>query len=209
MEGGLKNQRVVVVGGGHNGLTAACYLAGAGLAVTVLERLDHTGGAAVSKEIFPGVDVRLSRYAYLVSLVPKKIIEDLGLSLELISRPVSSYTPNTLDGGLSGLLVERPVGAKTYESFEQITNDPKEADRWVELYSEIEKVAQVLAPTLLEPLQTKEQLRELVLAKAWRANLAADVRTTHWGDDQRTSCPRLNTRRSGYRCPDRHLRRLG
>jgi len=165
MEGGLKNQRVVIVGGGHNGLTAACYLAGAGLEVTVLERLDHTGGAAVSKEIFPGVDVRLSRYAYLVSLLPRKIIEDLGLSLELISRPVSSYTPNTLDGGQSGLLVERPVGAKTYESFEQITGDAKEADRWVELYSEIEQVAQVLAPTLLEPLQPKGQLREMVIAK--------------------------------------------
>jgi len=165
MEGGLKNQRVVIVGGGHNGLTAACYLAGAGLEVTVLERLDHTGGAAVSKEVFPGIDVRLSRYAYLVSLLPRKIIEDLGLSLELISRPVSSYTPNTLDGGRSGLLVERPVGAKTYESFEQITGDGKEADRWVELYSEIEQVAQVLAPTLLEPLQPKGQLREMVIAK--------------------------------------------
>jgi phytoene dehydrogenase-like protein len=166
MEGGLKSQRVVIVGGGHNGLTAACYLAGADLEVTVLERLNHTGGAAVSKQIFPGVDVRLSRYAYLLSLLPKKIIADLGLSLELISRPVSSYTPNTLDGGQSGLLVERPVGAKTYESFEQITGDPKEAVRWVELYREIEQVAQVLAPTLLEPLKAKTHLREMVITKA-------------------------------------------
>src|ERR1700689_3717550 len=45
---------VVIVGGGHNGLTAAAYLAGAGLSVAVLERLDHTGGAAVSAQPFPG-----------------------------------------------------------------------------------------------------------------------------------------------------------
>ncbi|MEP6815845.1 MAG: FAD-dependent oxidoreductase [Marmoricola sp.] len=44
---------VVIVGGGHNGLTAAAYLAGAGLSTLVLERLDHTGGAAVSTEAFP------------------------------------------------------------------------------------------------------------------------------------------------------------
>ena len=49
---------VVVVGGGHNGLTAAAYLARSGLAVTVLERLGHTGGAAVSARAFPGFPTR-------------------------------------------------------------------------------------------------------------------------------------------------------
>ena len=65
---------VVVVGGGHNGLTAAAYLARAGLSVAVLERLDHTGGAAVSAQAFPGFPTRLSRYSYLVSLLPESII---------------------------------------------------------------------------------------------------------------------------------------
>ncbi|HEX2184909.1 MAG TPA: FAD-dependent oxidoreductase, partial [Chloroflexota bacterium] len=61
---------VVIAGGGHNGLVAAAYLARAGRRVLVLERLDHLGGLAVSAQAFPGVDARLSRYSYLVSLLP-------------------------------------------------------------------------------------------------------------------------------------------
>lgn len=56
---------VVVVGGGHNGLVAAAYLARAGLRVRLLERLAQTGGAAVSIQAFDGVEVALSRYSYL------------------------------------------------------------------------------------------------------------------------------------------------
>ena len=62
----------VIVGGGHNGLVAAAYLARAGRSVLVLERLGHTGGAAVSTRPFAGVDARLSRYSYLVSLLPRE-----------------------------------------------------------------------------------------------------------------------------------------
>ncbi|MFI5060197.1 MAG: FAD-dependent oxidoreductase, partial [Actinomycetales bacterium] len=69
---------VVIVGGGHNGLTAAAYLAKAGLSVIVLERLSVVGGAAISAQAFEGVDAWLSRYSYLVSLLPRRIIEDLG-----------------------------------------------------------------------------------------------------------------------------------
>src|ERR1700712_1297888 len=70
---------VVIVGGGHNGLTAAAYLAQAGKDVLVLERLDAVGGAAVSAKTFAGVEARLSRYSYLVSLLPARVISDLGL----------------------------------------------------------------------------------------------------------------------------------
>ena len=70
---------VVIVGGGHNGLVAAAYLARAGRSVLVLERRDHVGGAAVSERPWPGVDARLSRYAYLVSLLPQSIVDELGL----------------------------------------------------------------------------------------------------------------------------------
>ena len=77
---------VVIVGGGHNGLTAAAYLAKAGVDVVVLEKADHFGGAAVSAEAFAGVDARLSRYSYLVSLMPQAIIDDLSLPIELIRR---------------------------------------------------------------------------------------------------------------------------
>ncbi len=69
----------VIVGGGHNGLVAAAYLARAGRSVLVLERREHTGGAAVSERPWPGVDARLSRYSYLVSLLPRAIARDLGL----------------------------------------------------------------------------------------------------------------------------------
>ena len=81
---------VVIVGGGHNGLVAAAYLARAGRSVLVLERLGGTGGAAVSTRPFAGVDARLSRYSYLVSLLPHKIVQDLGLPFRVRTRTVSS-----------------------------------------------------------------------------------------------------------------------
>src|SRR5687768_17166784 len=93
---------VVVAGGGHNGLVAAAYLARAGRRVLVLERLGHVGGLAVSARAFPGVDARLSRYSYLVSLLPAKVVKDLGLAVELRRRRYASYTPV----GETGLLVD-------------------------------------------------------------------------------------------------------
>jgi len=100
-----KHTDVVVVGGGHNGLVAAAYLAKAGKKVLLLERLDYFGGAATSIEAFPGIQARLSRYSYLVSLLPKQIIDDLGLEIELAPRRYSSYTPNP--NGQGGLLIDR------------------------------------------------------------------------------------------------------
>ncbi|MDX2024811.1 FAD-dependent oxidoreductase, partial [Microcella sp.] len=106
---------VVIIGGGHNGLTAAAYLAQAGLDVQVLERLDVLGGAAISAEAFAGVDARLSRYSYLVSLLPQRIIDDLGLQIELAPRRYSSYTP--VPGESGGLLVDNHDPVATAESF--------------------------------------------------------------------------------------------
>ena len=88
---------VVIVGGGHNALVAATYLASAGKSVVVLERLGHVGGAAVSARPWEGVDANLSRYSYLVSLLPRRIIDDLGLRVELRRRRYSSYTPDPAD----------------------------------------------------------------------------------------------------------------
>lgn len=96
---------VVVVGGGHNGLVAAAYLARAGLRVRLLERLAQTGGAAVSIQAFDGVEVALSRYSYLVSLLPSRIVADLGAPVWLARRPFSSYTPAPATAGRSGLLI--------------------------------------------------------------------------------------------------------
>jgi phytoene dehydrogenase-like protein len=153
---------VVVVGGGHNGLTAACYLAKAGLKVTVLERLSTFGGAAVSEQTFAGVEAKLSRYSYLVSLLPKKIIEDLKLDIQLAPRRYSSYTPQP--GTNEGLLVDNQDKVATASSFESI-GTTKDAEAWHEFYRKTTLLAKALFPTVLDPLPTrseaKAKLREL------------------------------------------------
>lgn len=107
---------VVIVGGGHNGLTAAAYLSREGLSVLLLERSGHLGGASVSAEAFPGMGARLSRYSYLVSLLPRQIVEDLDLRIMLRRRRYSSYTPQP--GTERGLLIDHGDAAATRASFE-------------------------------------------------------------------------------------------
>ena len=165
----LRKYDVVIVGGGHNGLVSAAYLAKAGLSVLLLERLDNTGGAAMSTEAFSGLDAKLSRYSYLVSLLPEQIIKDLDLQLELRSRRTASYTPVVRDGKHTGLLVERPEGTQTAESFRSLTGSDAEYDAWRTFYGEVTDFAQAVAPTLLEPLRTEKEMRELVEADTWEA----------------------------------------
>jgi phytoene dehydrogenase-like protein len=91
----------VIIGAGHNGLVAATLLARAGRSVLVLERQPGVGGAAVSGSPWPGVDARVSRYAYLVSLFPAALRNELGLRTELRPRTVASYPP--AGSGFDGL----------------------------------------------------------------------------------------------------------
>jgi phytoene dehydrogenase-like protein len=159
---------VVIVGGGHNGLTAATYLARTGLSVLVLERLDHTGGAAVSARAFPGFPTRLSRYSYLVSLLPESIVTDLGLDLRLVSRSTASYTPVRRDGVARGLLVERPEGPATRDSFRELTGSDAEYAAWRDFYRQVGELAEVIAPTLTRPLPRESALRRQADAGLWR-----------------------------------------
>ena len=159
---------VIVVGGGHNGLTAAAYLAAAGLSVTVVERLGQPGGAAVSAQPFPGYPVRLSRYSYLVSLLPDGIIRDLGLPLRLASRSTASYTPVLRAGTASGLLAERPEGAATRASFRALTGSDDEYAAWREFYAEVGQLAAAVAPTLTGPLPRLSDVRREVDSLIWR-----------------------------------------
>jgi len=169
----------VVVGGGHNALVAAAYLARAGRSVLVLERLDACGGAAVSARPFAGVDARLSRYSYLVSLLPDRIVADLGLRVDLRSRSVSSYTPTTRGSAATGLLVERAPGPDTAASFRALTGSDTEFQRWTAWYGELAAMAEAVAPTLLEPLPSREVMRERVVAAAgerlWRQVFQAPI----------------------------------
>ncbi|WP_405904384.1 NAD(P)/FAD-dependent oxidoreductase [Streptomyces sp. NBC_00656] len=156
----------VIVGGGHNGLVAAAYLARAGQSVLVLERLGTTGGAAVSTRPFDGVDARLSRYSYLVSLLPSKIVRDLGLDFAVRKRTVSSYTPAVRDGRPTGLLV---AGDRTRDSFAALTGSDREYEAWQRFYGRTGQVAERVFPTLTEPLPTRDALRERIGdADAWR-----------------------------------------
>lgn len=162
----MTEERVVVVGGGHNGLVAAILAADAGYRVTLLERSDHLGGASVGTAVFSGHDVRLSRYSYLVSLFPDELLRRLGVDLPLRSRPVSSYTPLVRDGRATGLLVERRPGAATADSFREITGSDQAFAGWQQLYGELAELAAVVAPMLSGPLRRRSEVRDTVIAAA-------------------------------------------
>lgn len=153
---------IVIVGGGHNGLVAAAYLTRAGRSVQVLERLDHVGGAAVSAHAFDGIDARLSRYSYLVSLLPRSIVDELGARVRLVRRRYSSYTPDPATEGHTGLL----IGPQS--TFGAVGAASDEAG-FAEFYRRCGIVTSRLWPTLLQPLCTRDEARKHVGDDAaWR-----------------------------------------
>jgi phytoene dehydrogenase-like protein len=153
---------VVIIGGGHNGLVAAAYLARAGRRVQVLERLDHVGGAAVSAHAFDGIDARLSRYSYLVSLLPRRIVDELGARVRLVRRRYSSYTPDPATAGRTGLL----IGPRS--TFGAVGAADDEAG-FGEFYRRCRVVTSQLWPTLIQPLCTRDEARKHVGDDAaWR-----------------------------------------
>jgi phytoene dehydrogenase-like protein len=160
----MKKYDVIIAGAGHNGLVAANYLAKAGKKVLILEAQEQVGGATQSVKAFDDYDARLSRYAYLIALLPDKIVRDLGLSFTNLSRNISSYSP--YEGG--GLLVSRQWDQRTAESFRALTGDDKEASAWQEFYGEIEKFANRIAPSMLEPLKSSAELNtQIAMPQVW------------------------------------------
>jgi phytoene dehydrogenase-like protein len=153
---------VIVMGAGHNGLIAATYLANAGKSVLILEAADEIGGATASVRAFKEFDAKLSRYSYLVALLPDQIVKDLGLNFQTISREVSSYTPYSKDRENHGLHISRIWDDQTEQSFKELTGSTSEGLAWQEFYSDVEKFAQKMAPTFLEPLRTRSEMKALI-----------------------------------------------
>ena len=159
---------VAVIGGGHNGLVAATYLAKAGKSVVILEANAEVGGATTSVRAFPEYDAMLSRYSYLISLLPDQIVSDLGLDFECISRTVSSYTPYSRNGKDSGLYVARQWDKETEDSFNELDPSGAEWAAWQDFYNEIAEFAVKIAPSMLQPLKSRSELKaEINMPEVW------------------------------------------
>jgi phytoene dehydrogenase-like protein len=147
----------VIVGGGHNGLTCACYLAKAGLSVAVYERRGVLGGAAVTEEFHPGF--RNSTASYTVSLLNPKVIRDLRLAehgLKVLERPMQNFLP--LPDGRA--LTAGPTQADTIAAIRGFSD--RDADRLPGYYRMLDASVELLRRQLLEtPPADPRRLRDL------------------------------------------------
>ncbi len=156
----------VIIGGGHNGLVCACYLAKAGLSVAVFERRGIVGGAAVTEEFHPGF--RNSTASYTVSLLHPRVLRDLRLAehgLRIIERPLSNFLPLSAQsylkvGGASGgnsaghSVGDPSVGIQitgcAATQAEVARFSTRDADALPQYYAMLDRVADVLREMLLE-----------------------------------------------------------
>src|SRR5574339_190934 len=155
------NYDAIIIGGGHNGLVAAAYLARAGKKVLVLERRHIVGGAAVTEEIFPGY--KFTEFSYVVSLLRPEIIRDLELpkhGLKILPLP-STFTP--MDGGRRGdYLASWDDHDLTRQ--ELYRHSPKDAEAYDEYARVMARAAKAIKPiiNLLPPDPSSLSLRDLM-----------------------------------------------
>lgn len=164
----------VVIGGGHNGLVAAAYLAKAGKSVLILEKNEAVGGATTSQRAFPDYDAWLSRYAYLISLFPQRITDELGLDFQTRRRQTASFTPwNDSSGIARGLVLSNVDPQRSRQSLEELTGNDSGWNGLQRLFQLEAAIAEVAWPSLLEPLHGREQFRQHLKTEdqqvAWRA----------------------------------------
>src|SRR5918993_2928150 len=136
---------LIVIGGGHNGLVTAAYLARAGVKVLVLERREVLGGACVTEELWPGFKV--STAAYVNSLLRPEIIRDLELKkhgFEMIPRSPSSFTPFP-DGRYLMMGPDKDLTQREIAKFSL-----RDAERYPEYEAMLTKVADFLEPMLVQ-----------------------------------------------------------
>ncbi len=159
----------VIIGGGHNGLVCAFYLARAGLKVRVLERRHIVGGAAVTEEFFPGF--RNSTASYTVSLLNPKVMADMALGargLRIVERPIANFLPQP-DGGylkIGGGL------ARTQAEFARFS--ARDAEALPAYYAALDAVADVLRDLALKtPPNAGGGLRALLAAAVQGRRLAS------------------------------------
>ncbi|QKR00528.1 NAD(P)/FAD-dependent oxidoreductase [Metallosphaera tengchongensis] len=147
---------VAVVGGGHNGLVAASYLAMKGLKVAVFERREIVGGACVSEELWPGVKV--STGAYVLSLLRPRIVEDLRLrehGLEVMTKDPGLFVPF---GNGKSLYMWNST-KKTVKEIEKFSkNDAKNYERWLKFWDPFYQLADLL---MLSPPPSPQDLEKL------------------------------------------------
>ncbi|RLA05334.1 MAG: FAD-dependent oxidoreductase, partial [Gammaproteobacteria bacterium] len=137
---------VLIIGGGHNGLTSAGYLARAGYSVKVFEQRGIVGGAAITEEFHPGF--RNSVCSYVVGLLNPKIIKDLELNkygLEIMSTDEDNLLVPDEQGGALMISGDEEDNRRQIEALA-----PGDYDNWVKLHQVLEQCADVVRDIVLE-----------------------------------------------------------